>query len=51
MKKPLISLVALTASVMTSGAIAANMESPLYMPKNNELYVKAAAAMMAKTVE
>lgn len=51
MKKPLISLVALTASVMTSGAIAANMESPLYMPKANDTYVKAGAAIMGKTVE
>ena len=52
MKVSLKSLIAVMASVMTTGAYATtNIESPLYMPKNNELYVKAAAAMMAKTVE
>lgn len=51
MKKPLISLVALTASVISSGAIASNMENPLYMPKNREVYLKTAAALMYKTVE
>ena len=52
MKKPLISLVALTASVMTSGAMAAsNMENPLYMPQNREVYLKTAVASMYKTVE
>ena len=52
MKKPLISLVALTASVMTSGAFAtSNIENPLYMPKANDTYVRVAAAMMGKSVE
>lgn len=52
MKKPLISLVALTASVMTSGAMAtSNMENPLYMPQNREVYLKTAVAGMYKTVE
>ena len=52
MKKPLISLVALTASVMSANTFAAtNMENPLYMPKNREVYLKTAAAMMYKTVE
>ncbi len=52
MKKPLISLVALTASVISTGAFAtSNIENPLYMPKANDTYVKAGAAMMAKTVE
>ena len=52
MKKPLISLMALTASIISSTAFAAsNMESPLYMPQNREVYLKTAAAMMYKTVE
>lgn len=52
MKKPLISLVALTASVISANAFAAsNMENPLYMPKNREVYLKTAAAAMYKTVE
>lgn len=52
MKKPLISLIALTASVISANAFAAsNMENPLYMPKNREVYLKTAAAVMYKTVE
>ena len=52
MKKPLISLVALTASVISTGAFAtSNIENPLYMPKANDTYVRVAAAMMGKSVE
>ncbi len=52
MKSPLTSLVALTATVITSGAFAAsNMENPLYMPKSNEAYVKLGAAAMYKKVD
>ena len=52
MKKPLISLIALTASVVSANAFAAsNMENPLYMPQNREVYLKTAVASMYKTVE
>ena len=52
MKKPLISLIALTASVASANALAAsNMENPLYMPQNREVYLKPAVAIMYKTVE
>lgn len=52
MKKPLISLIALTASVVSANALAAsNMENPLYMPQNREVYLKTAVAGMYKTVE
>lgn len=52
MKKPLISLIALTASVVSANALAAsNMENPLYMPQNREVYLKTAVASMYKTVE
>lgn len=52
MKKPLISLVALTASVLSANAFAAsNMENPLYMPKNREVYLKTGAAVMYKKAD
>ena len=52
MKKTLKHLIAVTASVVSSGAFAAsNIESPLYMPKNREVYLRTGAAMMYKTVE
>ena len=51
MKKSLKCLVAATASVISTGAIAANLENPLYLPKANEAYVKAGAAIMGKSVE
>ena len=51
MKKSLKCLVAATASVISTGAIAANLENPLYMPKANEAYIKAGAAIMGKSVE
>lgn len=52
MKKSLRCLVAATASVVSTGAIAAtNMENPLYMPQNREVYLKTAVATMYKTVE
>lgn len=52
MKKSLRCLVAATASVVSTGAIAAtNMENPLYMPQNREVYLKTAVAGMYKTVE
>ncbi len=51
MKKSLKCLVAATASVISTGAIAANLENPLYMPKSNEAYIKVGAAIMGKSVE
>ena len=53
MKTSLKTLIAVTASVVSTGAIAAtsNLENPLYMPKANEGYVKAGAAIMGKSVE
>ncbi|MBO7644770.1 MAG: hypothetical protein J6S57_00500 [Alphaproteobacteria bacterium] len=51
MKSSLKSLIAVTASVMSTGAIASNLENPLYMPQNREVYLKTGAAMMYKTVE
>ena len=52
MKKSLKCLIAATASVVSTGAIAAtNMENPLYMPQNREVYLKTAVAAMYKTVE
>ena len=52
MKKSLKCLVAATASVLSAEAFAAsNMENPLYMPQNREVYLKTAAAVMYKTVE
>lgn len=52
MKKPLISLIALTASVISANSFAAsNMENPLYMPKNREVYLKTGAAVMYKKAD
>ena len=52
MKKSLKCLIAATASVVSTGAFAAsNMENPLYMPQNREVYLKTGAAIMYKTVE
>ena len=53
MKKSLKCLIAATASVVSTGAIAAttNLENPLYMPTAGEAYVKAGAAIMGKSVE
>ena len=52
MKKSLKCLIAATATVVSANAMAAsNMENPLYMPKNREVYLKTGAAMMYKTVE
>jgi len=52
MKKSLKGLIAVSAAVMTTGAFAStNMESPLYMPKAHEVYLKTGAAIMYKTVE
>lgn len=52
MKKSLKCLAAAAASVVSTGALAAsNMENPLYMPKNREVYLKTGAAVMYKQVE
>lgn len=51
MKSSLKCLIAATASVVSSAAFASNLENPLYMPKNREVYLKAGAAIMYKTVE
>ena len=52
MKKSLKCLIAATATVVSGSAFAAsNIENPLYMPKNREVYLKTGAAIMYKTVE
>ena len=52
MKKSLKCLIAATASVMTTGAFAAsNMENPLYLPQNREVYLKTGAAVMYKKTD
>ena len=51
MKKSLKHLVAVTASVISTGAFASNLENPLYLPKANEAYVKAGAAYMYKRLD
>lgn len=45
-------MIVATASVVSTGAFAAsNMENPLYMPKNREVYLKTGAGVMYKKVE
>ena len=53
MKKSLKCLLAATASVVsTAGAYAAsNMENPLYLPQNREVYLKTGAAVMYKKTD
>lgn len=52
MKKSLKYLVAATASVVTTAGFAAsNLENPLYMPKANDIYVKAGGAYMYKRTD
>lgn len=52
MKKSLKYLVVAAASVVSTGAFAAsNMENPLYMPVNREVYLKTGAAVMYKQVD
>lgn len=53
MKKSLKCLLAATASVVsTGGAFAAtNMENPLYLPQNREVYLKTGAAVMYKKTD
>lgn len=52
MKKSLKCLIAATASVVSAQAFAAsNMENPLYMPKNREVYLKTGAAVMYKKTD
>ena len=52
MKKSLKCLLAVTASVVSAEAFAAsNMENPLYMPKNREVYLKTSAAVMYKKTD
>lgn len=52
MKKSLKCLIAATATVVSGSAFAtSNIENPLYMPKNREVYLKTGAAIMYKTVE
>ena len=52
MKKSLKCLIAATASVVSTAAFASsNMENPLYMPKNREVYLKTGAAVMYKTAD
>ena len=52
MKKSLKCLIAATASVVSAQAFAAsNMENPLYMPQNREVYLKTGAAVMYKKTD
>ena len=52
MKKSLKCLIAATASVVSVEAFAAsNMENPLYMPQNREVYLKTGAAVMYKKTD
>ena len=52
MKKSLKCLIAATASVVSAEAFAAsNMENPLYMPQNREVYLKTGAAVMYKKTD
>ena len=52
MKKSLKYLIAATASVVSTGAFAAsNMENPLYLPQNREVYLKTGAAIMYKKTD
>lgn len=52
MKKSLKCLIAATATVVSAEAFAAsNMENPLYMPKNREVYLKTGAAVMYKRTD
>ena len=51
MKKSLKRLIAVTASVVSTGALASNLENPLYMPQNREVYLKTGAGMMYKTLD
>ncbi len=52
MKKSLKCLIAATASVVSTGAFAvSNMENPLYMPQNREVYLKTGAAVMYKKAD
>ena len=52
MKKSLKCLLAVTASVVSAEAFAAsNMENPLYMPQNREVYLKTGAAVMYKKTD
>ena len=52
MKKSLKCLVAATAAVVSAEAFAtSNMENPLYMPKNRDVYLKTGAAVMYKVTD
>ena len=52
MKKSLKCLIAATASVVSAEAFAvSNMENPLYMPKNREVYLKTGAGVMYKRTD
>ncbi len=52
MKKSLKYLIAATASVVSAQAFAAsNMENPLYMPQNREVYLKTGVAVMYKKTD
>ena len=52
MKKTLKGLIAATASIISTGAMASsNMENPLYMPLEGEFYTKTGAAIMYKETD
>ena len=51
MKKTLKGLIAVTASVISTGAMASNMENPLYMPVEGEFYTKTGVGIMYKETD
>ena len=51
MKKTLKGLIAATASVISTGALASNLENPLYMPLEGEFYSKTGIGIMYKETD
>ena len=51
MKKTLKHLVAVAASVVSTGAMASNIENPLYMPLEGEFYSKTGVGIMYKETD
>ena len=51
MKKTLKGLIAATASVISTGALASNLENPLYMPLEGDFYSKTGIGIMYKKTD
>ncbi len=51
MKKTLKGLIAATASVISTGALASNLENPLYMPLEGDFYSKTGIGIMYKETD